>query len=343
MSLENGSQHAAAGKDMAEISARVQSYGQNIWMLPGTSVPATFFGADLKDDWHALDIALIGIPSDAGLTCRPGARYGPQAVRAQSAFIGYSNPATRVTPYELARVGDGGNVPLENALNVEALVREIEAFYQEVRRARVIPLSVGGDHSITYPILKALAAERPVGLIHIDAHFDTYGPLHGVRYHHGTPFYHSIHEGLVDPRRMVQVALRDPYYEFASLSSLAGVTVLPMHDCQQIGLPEVLSNVRQVIGDGPVYLSFDIDALDPAFAPGTGTPVVGGLSTREALHLLRGLRGLDIIGADVVEVSPPYDPNGTTALAGAQILFEELCLAAEAHARRQERNCRERR
>lgn len=335
MPQEQFTDGSTVDEDMTEICARVQSYGKNVWTLPGTSAPSTFFGADSKEDWQHMDIALIGIPSDAGLTCRPGARYGPQAVRAQSGFIGYSNPVTRITPYELARIGDRGNVPFESALNLEVIMHNIEIFYQEAQRARTIPISVGGDHSVTYPILKALAAERPVGLIHIDAHYDTYGPHHGVRYHHGTPFYHSLHEGLVDPARMVQIALRDPYYEFASLSSRAGVTVLPMHHCQQIGWPEVVAVARRVIGDGPVYISFDIDALDPAFAPGTGTPVIGGLSTREALQLLQGFRGLDVIGADVVEVSPPYDPNGTTALAGAQILFEVLCLAAEAHAQRQ--------
>ena len=331
MSLNN----ARGEKERIEAHKRVQSYGKNMFTLPGTSAPCTFFGTDVKDSWQDLDIALVGIPSDAGLTGRPGARYGPQAVRAQSNFIGYRNLTTHVVPYECARIGDRGNVPLQHILNVEATIHEITAFYQEAHHAQIVPLSVGGDHSVTYPILKAIAHTAPVGVIHIDAHCDTYGPLYGVDHHHGTSFYHSICEGLIDPRRLVQIALRDPYAAFSSLPSHMGETVLSMEECQQRGIPEVIALTRRVIGDGPVYMSFDIDALDPAFAPGTGTPVVGGLSTREALQLVRGLRGLDVIGADVVEVSPPYDVQGITALAGAQIFFELLCLAAEAHANRQ--------
>lgn len=322
-------------RESADALQRVQLYGKNLLALPGTSAPCTLFGTDVKENWQDLDIALIGIPCDIGLTCRPGARYGPQAVRQQSSLVGYRNLTTGVIPYEIASIGDRGNVPLvEHFLNLEAVLHDIEVFYQEAYQAQVVPISIGGDHSVTYPILKALASSRPVGVIHIDAHVDTYGPLHGTRYHHGTSFYHSIHEGLIDPGRMVQIALRDSYAEFSSLPPHTGITMLSMEECQRIGIPEVVAITRQVIGEGPVYVSFDIDALDPAFAPGTGTPVTGGLSTREALQLLRGLRGLDVIGGDIVEVSPPYDPGGTTALAGASLLFELLCLAAEAHRER---------
>lgn len=289
----------------------------------------------MQEEWRDIDIALIGIPSDVGLTCRPGARHGPQAVRTQSSFIGHRNLASNVIPYELACIRDRGNVPLEKRLNLDATIHEITAFYEGAYRAGVVPISVGGDHSVTYPILNVLGRSQPVGLIHIDAHTDTYGPLYGVHYHHGTPFYHSLLEGLVDPERMVQIALRDPYIDFSLLSPHAGITLLPMEECQRVGIAQIATLTREVIGNGPVYISFDIDALDPAFAPGTGTPVVGGLSTREALQLLQGFRGLDVIGADLVEVSPPYDPNGTTALVGAQLLFELLCLVAEAHRERQ--------
>jgi len=317
--------------EAANVLERVQRYGQHMMDFPFTG-PLSFFHADLLEDWASTDIALIGIPSDAGLTCRPGARYAPQAVRTQSCLVGYSNPVTKVIPYDLAHIRDGGDVPLVNRLHPEALIEEIGAFYQKVHQFRTRPVSVGGDHSVTYPIIKSLVGSQPLGLIHIDAHHDTYVPLYGTRYHHGTPFYHCLKEGLIDPLRSIQLALRDPYWEFTSLSARSGVTVIPMHLLQEMGMARVIEQVRQVIGAGPVYLSFDIDALDPAFAPGTGTPVVGGLTSREALQLLQGLRGLNIVGGDLVEVSPPYDPTGVTALTGAQILFEILCLVAEAHA-----------
>lgn len=317
--------------EAASVLERVQRYGKYIMDFPFTS-PSSFFHTDLLEDWQSTDIALIGIPSDAGLTCRPGARYGPQAIRAQSCLVGYSNPVTKVIPYECACIRDGGDVPLVNRLHLEALIEELGEFYQNVQRSRTRPVSVGGDHSVTYPIIKSLTSSQPVGLIHIDAHHDTYIPLHGTRYHHGTPFYHCLKEGLIDPQRSVQLAMRDPYWEFTSLSARSGMTVIPMHQFQEMSIARVLEQVRQIVGTGPAYLSFDIDALDPAFAPGTGTPVAGGLTSREAMQLLQGLRGLNIVGGDLVEVSPPYDPTGVTALTGAYILFEILCLVAEAHA-----------
>lgn len=323
--------------DVANVLSRVQNYGKHILGFPYTS-PSSFFHTDIIEDWESTDIALIGIPSDAGLTGRPGARYGPQAVRAQSTLMSYINATTKVIPYELATIRDGGDVPLINRLQSESLIEEISTFYQKVHLARTVPVSIGGDHSSTYPIIKSLTSHHPLALIHIDAHHDTYIPLYGTRYHHGTPFYHCIKEGLIDPQRSIQIAIRDSYFEFTSLPARSGMTVIPMLRLQEIGIASVIEKTRQVVGDGPVYLSFDIDALDPAYAPGTGTPVVGGLTSREAMQLLQGLRGLNIMGGDLVEVSPPYDPAGVTALVGAQLLFEILCLVAEAYSQRKRKD-----
>lgn len=296
--------------------------------MPFTS-PSSFFRTNVCDRWDELDIALIGIPSDAGLSHRPGARYGPQAIRAQSGMVRYINTFTKVIPYELARVGDIGDVPIEN-LNLDPAIEEILQFYQRIHAAGLIPITAGGDHSITYPILKALGSAKPLGLIHFDSHHDTVPPLKGTKFHHGSPFRNAVLDGVIDPKRTVQIGIRDPYYEAArSFVKEHGIAVIDMVEFERLGIERTVERIREVVGEGPAYISFDVDALDPAFAPGTGTPVVGGFSSREALLLLQGLRGLQIVGGDVVEVSPPYDAAGMTALVGAQMMFEILCLAAE--------------
>ena len=211
---------------------------------------------------------------------------------------------------------------------------EIEAWTAAIVGQGVRPLSVGGDHSITYPILRAVGRERPVGLVHVDAHSDTGGPFDGLRENHGAPFRNAVLAGVLDPTRTVQIGLRgasEYLYEFATDS---GMTCIHAEEIDTIGLPAVIAKARAVVGDGPVYVSFDIDALDPAFAPGTGTPEVGGLTTREAQAILRGLKGIDIVGGDVVEVAPQYDATTNTAHAGAQMLFEMLSLMAVAPSRR---------
>ncbi|SIO25675.1 agmatinase/guanidinopropionase [Singulisphaera sp. GP187] len=320
--------------DLSQLFERIAGYGRHMLDMP-FSGPTSFFRTDVVDSLEGVDIALIGVPTDAGLSHRPGARYGPQAVRAQSGLIRYINPYTGVIPYEHGRVVDAGDVPFQNTLVLDDIVREIFSYYMRVVVAGVVPISVGGDHSITYPILKAVAKDGPVGLIHFDSHHDTAPPMKGSRFHHGAPFRNAVEDGLIDPHRTVQIAIRDPYRQAAlPYAEAHGFTVLDMPLILREGLDAVVATTRKTIGDGPVYLTFDVDALDPAFAPGTGTPVVGGLSSREAMILLQGLRGLNIVGADVVEVSPPYDPTGMTALAGAQILMELLCLASESLAKK---------
>jgi agmatinase len=296
---------------------------------------ATFFRTKHTPNFEDADIALIGLPIDAGLTQRTGARHGPREVRTQSCNVLYFNPLTGVSPFGMCRVRDIGDVPVPSAFNLEHMIEEIFAFYRKLHAAKVIPVTVGGDHSITYPIIKALGAGEPLGLVHIDAHFDTAETMSGSTLHHGSPFWNGVRDGVLDPKRTVHIAIRDPYTEFEKpFVDETGMTVIDINRFHDLGIVNVIKKTREVIGSGPAYITFDIDGLDPAFAPGTGTPAVGGLTSYEAKRFLQGLRGLNIVGGDVVEVSPPFDSAGITALAGAQMLFEILCLSAEALAQR---------
>lgn len=288
------------------------------------------------DDWSAVDIGLAGVPFDGGVTNRPGARHGPREVRNQSSLMRRINQATGVCPYELARVADIGDAVVERPFELTGAHEQIQAFYERVAAAGVLPLSVGGDHSISLPILRVLGRDRPVGMVHIDAHCDTGDDYLGSRFHHGAPFRRAVEEGVLDPKRTVQIGIRGGINDrdVWGFSHESGMRVVYMHEIPAMGLDEVIALARRVVGDGPTYLSFDIDSIDPAYAPGTGTPEIGGLTSFEAQRLVRGLSGVDVIGGDMVEVSPPFDPSGNTALVGASILFELLCVAAEAVARR---------
>ncbi len=296
----------------------------------------TFMRTPSIHDPSKLDIALIGVPFDAGAENRPGQRHGPREIRNMSSLTRSVHHVTRVNPYELCRVADMGDVPFPRAFDLERSHADITRFYDTVHAARVAPLSAGGDHSITLPIFRAIAAERPVGMVHIDAHTDTCDEELGSRFTHGTPFRRAVEEGLLDPKRTVQIGIRGAQSsdEGWAFSLDSGMRVIFIEEFSQLGVEAVIAEFRRVTGDGPTYVSFDVDSLDPAFAPGTGTPEVGGLSSLEAQRLLRGLRGLDLIGGDVVEVSPPFDPSGSTALVGATMMYEILCVLAEAVARR---------
>jgi guanidinopropionase len=296
---------------------------------------ATFFRTKYTADFPEADIALIGLPIDAGLTQRTGARHGPREVRTQSCNVLYFNPLTGVSPLGLCRVRDIGDVPVPSAFNLEQMIDEIFAFYRKLHATDVVPLTVGGDHSITFPIIKVLGASEPLGLVHIDAHLDTAESMSGSTLHHGSPFSNGVKAGVLDAKRTVHIGIRDPYIEFEKpFADETGMTIIDINRFHDLGIARVIAVIREVVGSGPAYITFDIDGLDPAFAPGTGTPAVGGLTSYEAKRLLQGLRGLDIVGGDVVEVSPPFDSAGITALAGAQMLFEILCLSAEALVKR---------
>lgn len=276
-------------------------------------------------DFGGLDVALVGVPMDLGVTNRAGARLGPRAVRAVER-IGPYNHRLRLVPRGLCSAADIGDVPFASRFSLDQSIADIEAFYARIAAAGARPLSVGGDHSITCPILKALGAGRPLGLVHIDAHCDTMGEIEGSKFHHGGPFRQAVLAGVLDPERTVQIGIRGPAEIFWGFSYESGMTVIHIEEVEKLGIAAVIAKARAVVGDGPTYVSFDVDGLDPAFAPGTGTPEAGGLSPREAQAILSGLAGLDIVGGDVVEIAPQYDPTSNTAMVGAQILFELFSL-----------------
>ncbi len=297
----------------------------------------TFFRTPHTQDLTAVDIGLIGVPFDGGVTNRTGARHGPREVRNQSSLLRPINTATGAQPFSDLRVRDLGDCWIEDPYSLAAALDEIEAFYRRVVTAGVTPVSVGGDHSIAWPILRAVAANGPVGMVHIDAHGDTGDDYMGSRIHHGTPFRRAVEDGLLDPARVIQIGLRGTSTIPGSLwefSESSGMRVMPMDELHDRGWRWAVEEARRVVGAGPCYLSFDIDSLDPVWAPGTGTPEAGGLTMIEAQRIVRGLMGLDVVAADLVEVSPPFDVGGLTAFHGASMLFEILCVVAAARVAR---------
>jgi guanidinopropionase len=292
---------------------------------------ATFMRQPFRDegDWDGIDIGMIGVPFDGGVTNRPGARHGPRELRSQSTLMGMVNYQTGVRPYDLAVSADLGDVMIEGVYELDRAIGDIEAYYKKVHAAGIRPLTGGGDHSITLPIMKAIAADRPLGMIHFDAHCDTGPELFGHKHHHGGPFRVAVEDGVLDPKRTIQIGIRGPAEPLWAFSYESGMTVIHIEELYAMGIEAVVAKAREVVGTGPVYVSFDVDGLDPVYAPGTGTPETGGFTTFEAQQMLRGLRGLDIVAGDLVEVSPPFDPSGLTAMTGAQMMWEILCLMAE--------------
>ncbi len=300
--------------------------GEGRRSLPYSGIP-TFLGLPAADNAAGLEVALIGVPSDLGVSNRTGARFGPRAVRTIER-IGPYHPGQKNVPQAKVKAADIGDVPFRSRFSLEQTLADIEAFYDGLTKQGVRPLSVGGDHSVTYPILKALGRDRPVGLVHIDAHCDTMGSFDGSKFHHGGPFRLAVLDGVLDPERTIQIGIRGAANVFWEFSYASGMTVVEIEEFTDLGVAAVAERARAVVGAGPVYVSVDVDGFDPAFAPGTGTPEVGGITPREGIALLRALTGLHIIGADVVEVAPQYDPTTNTAQLAAQLLFEELALLA---------------
>jgi guanidinopropionase len=292
---------------------------------------ATFMRAPLATSLENVDIGLIGVPTDLGVTNRPGARHGPREIRNASSLMRGFNLGLGVSPYELCRIADLGDVHLSHRYDLERQNEDIEKFYRAVKAAGVLPVSAGGDHSITYPIFRAIAAREPIGMVHIDAHTDTWGEFFGSKFTHGAPFRLAVEAGVLDPKRTIQIGIRggQNFLDGIEFSRSRGMRVVFIEEFAELGVERVIEEARAVVGDGPTYISFDVDGLDPVYAPGTGTPEVGGITTLEAQRLLRGLRGLNLIGGDVVEVAPPYDQTGNTALVGATMMFEILCLIAD--------------
>jgi guanidinopropionase len=305
--------------------------------LPRYTGIATFFRIPASQQIDDVDIGIIGVPFDGGVTNRSGTRHGPRAVREQSTLLRRINAVTRIMPFATARVRDLGDCWIEQPYELLGALKEIETFYRAITAAGVVPLSVGGDHAISLPILRAVAANGAVGMVHVDAHCDTGNDYMGSRFHHGAPFRRAVEEGLLDPKRVIQIGIRgttnDP--DMWGFSQSSGMRVLPMDEFDDKGWRYAAEEALRVVGNGRTYLSFDIDSLDPSQAPGTGTPEAGGITALQALRFLRELRGIDFVGGDLVEVSPPFDVGSVTAFNGASVLFEILCLLAEAREIRQ--------
>jgi guanidinopropionase len=300
--------------------------------MPRFAGVPSFMRLPVESDYTKLDIALIGVPWDGGTTNRAGARHGPREIRNMSSLIRRINHATGLAPFELCRVADAGDTPV-NPINLMDTLDRVHGFYQDIVKAGVVPLSAGGDHLITLPIMRAVAARWPVGMVHFDAHSDTTDSYFGgEKYTHGTPFRRAVEEGLLDPKRTVQIGIRGALFDAADMDFArdSGMRIITIEEFYDLGIDAVIAEARRVVGDGPTYVSFDVDGLDPVYAPGTGTPEIGGFSTHEAQRMIRGLQGLDLVGGDVVEVAPPFDPSGNTALVGATMMFEILCILAHA-------------
>jgi guanidinobutyrase len=277
---------------------------------------------------EGLDVCFVGVPFDIGTSNRSGARFGPRQIRAESCLLRPYNMATRAAPFDSLQVADMGDIAI-NTFNLQKSIDIIEAGYDAILDQGCKPITLGGDHTISLPILRALKKKYgPVGIVHVDAHADINDHMFGERIAHGTPFRRAIEENLVDPKRMVQIGLRGTGYAADDFDwpQEQGVRVVQAEDCWYKSLVPLMEEVREQLGAGPVYLTFDIDGLDPAFAQGTGTPEIGGLTIMQGMEIIRGCRGLDLVGADLVEVAPAYDTSGNTALTAAGLLFEMLCV-----------------
>ncbi len=278
-----------------------------------------------------VQIGIIGTPWDGGTTNRPGPRHGPRQLRDLSTMIRAQNGATGVRPFELVNCADLGDVA-PNPAGLEDSMTRITEFYERVVAAGIVPLSAGGDHLCSLPILRALGKKKPLGMIHFDSHTDLFHSyFNGTMYTHGTPFRRAIEEELLDPKRVVQIGIRGTAYDFEDrdFAKAVGVRIITIEEFFERGIPDVMAEAKEIVGDQETYVSYDIDFVDPAYAPGTGTPEVGGPNSFQALQVARMLDGVNIVGADLVEVSPPFDESGGTAFLGVSLMFEMLCHMAQ--------------
>ena len=288
---------------------------------------ATFFRLPVVKDLKDLDYCICGVPWDGGTTNRPGARHGPREVRNSSSLIRLYHQVSLKSPYNKYNIADIGDCPV-NPADLQDSLNKIENYYNEIIKSNVIPLSIGGDHLVSLPILRALAKNDPVALFQFDSHSDTWDSYFGgYKYTHGTPFRRAVEENLIDPKKYVMLGIRGSLYDPDDMKWARdqGITIITIDEYYEMGFKKSMEIVQNILGNTPTYLTFDIDGIDPTYAPGTGTPEVGGFNVREAQLIIRKLNKINFIGADVVEVSPPFDLNNMTSLAGATIAFEILC------------------
>ena len=296
--------------------------------MPRFAGPATMMRLPTAKTARGLDACFVGVPMDIGTSNRSGTRHGPRQIRAESCMLRPYNMATGAAPFDSLQVADIGDVAV-NTFDLKKSVKIIEKAYDRILAQDCVPLTLGGDHTLTLPILRAMHAKHgPVALLHIDAHADINEHMFGEKIAHGTPFRRAVDEGLLAQDKVFQIGLRGTGYAPADFDwpREQGFTVVTAEECWYKSMAPLMEQVRAKIGDHPCYFTYDIDSLDPAFAPGTGTVEMGGLTTWQALEIVRGAKGLNLVGGDLVEVSPPYDPSGNTALIGANILYEMLCV-----------------
>lgn len=302
----------------------------NSFETPRFSGVRTFMRLPNVEDLENSDVAIVGAPFDTGASFRAGARFGPEAIRSASHLLRPYNPSQDISIFKHISAIDYGDVPVVPGF-IEESYEKIKDSLEEIHRAGVIPIVLGGDHSIALPELRAAAAVHgSLALVQFDAHADTWDAYFGKKYNHGTVFRRAVEEDLLDPSRSIQVGMRGSLYEPEDLeaSRELGFDLVTTDEVREVGIPEIISRIRERVGDAKTYLSFDVDFCDPAYAPGTGTPEVGGFTSREAQEFLRGLAGLQIFGGDVVEVYPAYDPAEITSFLGANAAFEILSVVA---------------
>ena len=304
--------------------------------LPRFAGVATFMRLPLVGADHPragdVQIGLVGLPFDGAVSNRPGARHGPRSLRDASTMIRAQNGATGIKPFELARCADLGDVG-PNPVDVNETLARFETFFAGLKACGVRPLSAGGDHLCTLPVLRGLARDMPLGLVHFDSHTDLFPAYFGGKtLTHGNPFRNAVEEGLLDPRRMVQIGIRGTAYDSIDIdfAKANGIRVIRIEEFFARGIADVMAEAREIVGAAPAYMSYDIDFIDPSVAPGTGTPEWGGPNAYQAIQVVRECAGMQIVGADLVEVSPPFDPSGNTAWLGASLMFEILCVMAQA-------------
>jgi guanidinopropionase len=299
--------------------------------VPRFSDVATFMRTKRVEPCEEIDIGLVGVPFDMGLNYRSGPREAPSAVRHASRLIRMAHPTTNVEPYKHCNIADLGDAPI-NPLVPEISIALITEFFENLKALNIRPIAIGGDHTIPTPILRALAKDRPVGILQVDSHADVMDEMFGTKVNHATFMRRAVDEGLIDPKRTVQLGLRGSRFvpEDIQYGYDAGFTMITYDDYEEMGRAAAIEKIKATLGDGPTYITIDIDGLDPSFCPGTAVPEIGGLTPRDCQVILRSLMGKDIIGADICEVAPCYDPTGITSVTAANLMFEITCLITQA-------------
>ncbi len=304
-------------------------------MTPRFAGIATFMRTQRHDISPELDIALAGVPFDIGVNYRTGSRQGPAAVREASRLIRRVHPTSGIAPYDICNVADVGDSPV-NPIDLAKSIGLIETFFKRIHAAGAVPISIGGDHTVPLPILRAIARKQPVGIVQIDSHADTLDTLADTKINHATTFRRAVEEGLIDPKRVIQIGLRGSRFSPDDIKwgQDQGFTCITFDHYEAMGRDKVVKEIDRVTGQGPTYITIDIDGIDPAWAPGTGVPEIGGLTPRDAQVILRSLQGKHLVGGDICEVAPCFDPTGITAVVAANLMWEMLCVIADSKARR---------